>query len=58
MAGAALKPSVSNALGCDVVLCSIVDQLWDMSINKSTRTVFEAGLEHLEDFQICIHVGA
>ena len=45
-----LISSVSNALGCDVVLGSVVDQLWDMSINKSTRTVYEAGFRAFRRF--------
>ena len=28
-----------HALGCDVILGSVVGHLWDRSINKSTRTV-------------------
>ena len=48
--GSSQTMSVSNALGCDVVLCSIVDQLWDMSINKSTTTVFEASFRAFRRF--------
>ena len=33
-----------------MVLGSIVDQLWDMSINKSTRTVYEAGFRAFRRF--------
>ena len=42
--------SVSNALGCDVVLGSMVDQLWSVSINKSTRTVYEASFRAIRRF--------
>ena len=33
-----------------MVLGSVVDQLWDMSINKSTRTVYEAGFRAFRRF--------
>ena len=33
-----------------MVLGSVDDQLWDMSINKSTRTVYEAGFRAFRRF--------
>ena len=44
------NPVSVHALGCDVILGSVVDQLWDMSINKSTRTVYEAGFRAFRKF--------
>ena len=35
--------SANPALGRNVVLGSVVDHLWDISLNHSTRTVYKAG---------------
>ena len=39
-----------DALGCDVILGRVVGHLWDRSINKSTRTVYEADFRALRRF--------
>ena len=44
------NPVSVHALGCDVILGSVVDQLWDMSINKSTTTVYEADFRAFRKF--------
>ncbi len=40
----------TGTLGGDVVLSSVVDGLWDRSLSRTTRTVYEAGFRAFERF--------
>ena len=39
-----------HALGCEMILGRVVGHLWDRSVNKSTRTVYEADFRALRRF--------